>query len=146
MLKNVALVTIALILVLATAMAGEPKEGEQIDWHVISSGGTHATSTNYILDGTLDQTAIGFSQNDTYTLNSGFWQVFEPGFLCGDPNNDGSVNVSDAVWIINFVFTNGPEPEPWASGEVNCDGALNISDAVWAVSYTHLTLPTKRIV
>jgi hypothetical protein len=135
MLKNIALTTIALFLILAGNVMSEPQEGEQINWYVISRGGTHATSTNYILDGTLDQTAIGFSQNDTYTLNSGFWQVFEPGYLCGDANNDGDVNVSDAIWIVNFIFISGPEPDPWAAGEVNCDGSLNVSDVIWIANY-----------
>ncbi|HER00464.1 MAG TPA: hypothetical protein ENO22_14080, partial [candidate division Zixibacteria bacterium] len=31
---------------------------------------------------------------------------------CGDANNDGSVNVSDAVWIINFAFVGGDPPQP----------------------------------
>ncbi len=133
--KKAAFMAIALIVVLSAAITGEPQEGEQIDWYVISSGGTHATSTNYIFDGTLGQTAIGSSQNDTYTLNSGFWQVFEPGYLCGDANNDAAVNISDAIWIANFVFIGGPEPNPWLAGEVNCDGLVNVSDAVWIILF-----------
>lgn len=30
--------------------------------------------------------------------------------ICGDSNCDGSVNVGDAVYLINFVFRGGPEP------------------------------------
>jgi hypothetical protein len=28
-------------------------------------------------------------------------------FVCGDANGDASVNVSDAVYIINYVFVGG---------------------------------------
>ena len=31
-------------------------------------------------------------------------------FVCGDINNDGDVNVADAVYIINYVFKGGPAP------------------------------------
>jgi glucose/arabinose dehydrogenase len=56
-------------------------------------------------------------------------------YLCGDANSDQSVNVSDAVWIINYVFIGGEAPNPMESGEVNCDGSVNVSDAVWIINY-----------
>ena len=33
-------------------------------------------------------------------------------YLCGDANGDGMLNVSDAVFIINYVFIGGPAPGP----------------------------------
>ncbi|HDS00742.1 MAG TPA: hypothetical protein ENO22_06140 [candidate division Zixibacteria bacterium] len=59
-------------------------------------------------------------------------------YLCGDANGDGSINVSDAVYIINYVFIGGAAPEPMASGEVNCDGNVNVSDAVWIINYVFI--------
>ncbi len=59
-------------------------------------------------------------------------------YTCGDANNDGSINVSDAIWIANYVFIGGPEPDPFMSGEVNCDGSLNVSDAVWIINYVFI--------
>jgi subtilisin family serine protease len=55
--------------------------------------------------------------------------------ICGDANNDKTVNVSDAVWIINYVFLGGAPPHPLESGDTNCDGICNVSDAVWLVNY-----------
>jgi Dockerin type I domain len=56
-------------------------------------------------------------------------------FICGDANNDATVNVSDAVWIINYVFAGGDPPIPYEAGECNCDGTVNVSDAVWIINY-----------
>ena len=56
-------------------------------------------------------------------------------YLCGDANNDTKVNVSDAVYIINYVFSGGTPPSPLASGEVNCDTKVNVSDAVYLINY-----------
>ncbi|MCP4568292.1 MAG: hypothetical protein GY841_12005, partial [FCB group bacterium] len=47
-------------------------------------------------------------------------------FICGDANGDGTVNVGDAVHLINYVFKSGPPPEPLLSGDCNCDGVINV--------------------
>ncbi len=56
---------------------------------------------------------------------------------CGDPNQDGSCNVSDAVYIINYVFIAGAsEPQPvLACGDANSDGGVNVSDAVYIINF-----------
>jgi hypothetical protein len=57
-------------------------------------------------------------------------------FVNGDVNFDGILNVSDVVYLINFVFAGGPYPVPWAAG-VNIDPSptVNISDAVYLINY-----------
>jgi len=56
-------------------------------------------------------------------------------YICADANRDFEVNVSDAVWIINYVFAGGDPPYPMAAGDTNCDGGVNVADAVWIVNY-----------
>jgi hypothetical protein len=69
-------------------------------------------------------------------------QAFLIQFRCGDSNADNQVNVSDAVWIINYVFVEGaPLPNPLESAEVNCDGYVNVSDAVRLINYVFLEGP-----
>ncbi|MBD3218100.1 MAG: hypothetical protein GF310_07480, partial [candidate division Zixibacteria bacterium] len=37
--------------------------------------------------------------------------------VCGDTNSDGSLNISDAVYLINYVFVEGsPPPDPGCCG------------------------------
>lgn len=41
--------------------------------------------------------------------------------VCGDVNCDGSVNVGDAVYLINYVFKSGAEPcDPDDNGKADC--------------------------
>lgn len=54
---------------------------------------------------------------------------------CGDVNIDGSVNVGDAVFLVNLIFHNGPSPNPTSIGDVNCDGGINVGDAVYMTNY-----------
>ncbi len=56
-------------------------------------------------------------------------------FLCGDANRDETINVGDAVHVINYVFKSGPAPEPLDAGDANCDGTLNVGDAVHVINY-----------
>ncbi len=65
----------------------------------------------------------------------GIGDACDIGVLCGDANGDASVDVSDAVWIINYVFAGGAPPSPLSAGDVNCDGGVDVSDAVWIINY-----------
>ena len=58
----------------------------------------------------------------------------------GDSNGDQERDLSDGVYLLNFLFLGGPEPAPVAdcgplspavsNGDANGDGAVDVSDAV----------------
>ena len=56
-------------------------------------------------------------------------------FVAGDPNGDGLVNIGDAVFVVNYVFKGGPNPNPPEAGDPNCDHAINVGDAVYIINY-----------
>ena len=59
--------------------------------------------------------------------------------LCtpGDANGDATIDISDAVYLISYIFSGGLAPTPYAicSGDANCDCTVDISDAVYLISY-----------
>lgn len=55
--------------------------------------------------------------------------------LCGDANNTGTINVSDAVFVINYVFAGGASPSRRCLGDANGTGSVNISDAVYIINF-----------
>jgi len=56
--------------------------------------------------------------------------------LCsGDANGDGVINVGDAVYVITYVFKDGPAPDPIEAGDVNYDHDCNMADAVYLSNY-----------
>ena len=76
--------------------------------------------------------------DDTYEFHM---LVVNPEFLCGDASSDGKVNVTDAVFLINYVFRDGNPPDPYIAGNTNCDSKVNISDAVWLINYIFVSGP-----
>jgi hypothetical protein len=54
--------------------------------------------------------------------------------LAGDADASGDVNLADAVYIINYVFSGGPEPSSYG-GDPNGDCAIDLADAVYLIEY-----------
>ena len=70
-------------------------------------------------------------QNDTD--GDGFGDLCD--YICGDANSDNNTNVADASYIINYVFHDGPPPDPWEAGDANYDGSVNLGDAGYIVGF-----------
>ena len=55
--------------------------------------------------------------------------------LRGDADQSGSITISDAVYLINYIFASGPPPATLIHGDADCSGSLSISDAVRLINY-----------
>lgn len=53
----------------------------------------------------------------------------------GDVNSDGMIDIADIVYLINYLFANGPAPTPLQAGDVNCDGTIKSADVVYLINY-----------
>ena len=54
----------------------------------------------------------------------------------GDVNNDGSVDIADLVYLVDYMFAGGPDPIPqWQQGDVDCTGGIDIGDLVYLVDF-----------
>jgi len=62
-------------------------------------------------------------------------KITDAPILCGDANHSGDVDISDAVYLIAYIFSGGPAPNPLSAGDANCDGSVDISDAVYLIAY-----------
>ena len=73
--------------------------------------------------------------SDVVTAQELYDSIFHGDIMIGDANNDGEVQIGDAVYIINYVFIGGTAPYPFATGDVNCDNKVNITDVVFLINY-----------
>lgn len=51
-------------------------------------------------------------------------------FERGDASADGTINISDAIYLLSYFFSGGPAPSCDDSADVNDDGMLNVGDAI----------------
>ena len=56
-------------------------------------------------------------------------------FTRGDANDDGNVDISDAIKLLTYLFTGGEAPGCLDSGDTNDDGDLNITDSIFLLNY-----------
>jgi nitrous oxidase accessory protein NosD len=54
---------------------------------------------------------------------------------CGDADGSATIDISDAVYLINYVFQGGFPPIPLLMGDANCDNSIDISDTVYLIAY-----------
>ncbi len=105
---NGGLVGTGLTLSIDGLLAGTPSYAEQIDF------------TARVLDQDSDSSTSSFS----FTV-----------YMNGDADGSGTINISDAVYLIAYIFAGGPAPSPAGRGDADCSDSINISDAVYLIAY-----------
>ncbi len=59
-------------------------------------------------------------------------------FIRGDASGEGDVDISDALSILNWLFTGGVAPDCEKAADVNDDGSVDVSDALSLLNYLFL--------
>jgi hypothetical protein len=57
------------------------------------------------------------------------------GFVRGNSNGDAMVDISDAVYHLNYLFLGGPEPPCFDASDLDDNGALQITDAIYLLAF-----------
>ena len=53
----------------------------------------------------------------------------------GDANLSGSVNLTDIVFLNNYLFSGGPAPQCVDAADADSSGGINISDPIYLANY-----------
>jgi hypothetical protein len=72
---------------------------------------------------------------DTWSSQTRSFIVSGIPYSSGDFNGDGQTNSEDVVYGINYLFRNGPTPDPLETGDCNCDGSVGPGDVVYLLNY-----------
>jgi hypothetical protein len=132
-----------------------PREGVQRDDSPLSAGGKDMVNFCALRYPEVASSAYqvvflafafeGVPSSGTYPDNSftlmrrimdwfGLGRTSNP-FQRGDLNGDHNIDVGDVVYLINYLFKNGPAPVPVEVGNVNCDATVDVGDVVYLINY-----------
>ena len=101
---------------------------EHPHWCWVQNDSVIGTAPDTIFLETLTVTAQDYCNADTLSF-------MVRTYLCGDANGDGIIDIADAVYLLNYLFIGGPEPELLEAGDANCDEVIDIADVVYLINY-----------
>ncbi len=58
-----------------------------------------------------------------------------PPVRVGDATGDGSIDIADVIYLINYLYIHGSAPDPLMTGDINCDGNSDIGDVIYLINY-----------
>ena len=61
-----------------------------------------------------------------------------PEFLRGDPDDNGSVQLTDGIFILNFLFLGGDSPGCLDTADVDDNGSIQMTDGIYLLNYLFL--------
>ena len=120
--------------------------GEEINWQVISSGGSRGTTTGLVLTSAFGQTAVGTGTTTGQLCHLGFLQNFSGGCcvgMTGNVDNDPTefIDIGDLTALIDYLFITAAVPVCLA--EANVDGSVggfvDIGDLTALIDYLFIT-------
>ncbi len=79
-----------------------------------------------------------------YRKGKSFWWLLAKiegwnmdGSVCGDVNNNGSINILDASFLISYLYRDGAAPADLSHADVNNSGSINILDISYLINYLY---------
>lgn len=58
-------------------------------------------------------------------------------YVCGDADGNGAVNLLDITYLIDYLYRDGPPPEPFAAGDADGNGDVNLLDITYLIDYLY---------
>lgn len=97
-----------------------------------------------------DTFSYQFDSNGTFgyhcVVHAGETGAVKVGLLKrGDANNNGTINLSDIIFLVNAVFKGGPKPDPLCLGDPNNSGGNpNLTDIIYLVNFVFKSGPAPN--
>ena len=101
------------------SLLGDPFPGTQ---------GVTQLTDYWVKDGTIDKPIYDIVQNADYSVNFTFR------YRRGDANGDGEINMSDVMFIVNYILGTPAPSFDAVAADANNDGEINMSDAMYIVN------------
>jgi hypothetical protein len=116
---------------------GEPR-GAVISWTDVSRGELADPGLSYGVDAPAGAANFVGDVNGLGTEGVSAVALTLPcaDFVRGEVNNDGEYNITDGIFLLNFLFTNGSRPPCADAGDVDDSGLpANVTDAIYLFAH-----------
>lgn len=136
------------IIIGGSTMEWGPPAGPLEHWlsiHLTPSAPVESQTGQFCLDLTQKVWNTTFSFTDCLVAgldvtfldenNDGVWCWPVVAYIPGDANGNRLLNTGDAIYIVNYIFRDGPALNPTEAADTNCDGKITVGDAVYIVNY-----------
>jgi hypothetical protein len=107
-----------------------------------------ANVMNYLAIGSNDTGQDAMIDIEYVAYKRGIWSPSvtpcgsgEPNFKRGDGDANGTVNITDAISVLNFLFLGGIAPPCMDAADTDNNGAVNITDAISLLNHLFLGGP-----
>lgn len=147
------------------AAGGWTEDGEVLSYHALTGEMYHDGSNPILVDSGATGASI-FQDSTVFIATFGdrinrlnaagekvatYWMGDGPvhldfNYRPGDANGDWSVNVADAVYLVNYIFKSGSRPaDPAWRSDTNVNGKIEVGDAVYIINYVFKSGPRPGI-
>ena len=132
--EGIVLPSVGFPLLIAEITGSTPADVEEqvVPFSFVDGIGTPATNNTFVVE--FDSIPPSLVTNGALDIRHPPVPV-DPIFLRGDVNDNGGVDIADAVFHLNYTFGNGPIPTCLDAGDANDDGHSDISDAVFILLF-----------
>jgi len=105
---------------------------------------------SYIPAGSIIQVRFSFVSDDQYPYDGEGFYIDDVKVgpiittIPGDITGDEKVDIADVLFLINYLFQQGPSFVPLEIADVNCDDAVDIADLVYLINYLFMEGPLPQ--
>ncbi|MEM7262427.1 MAG: dockerin type I repeat-containing protein, partial [Planctomycetota bacterium] len=121
--------------VLRISLSGVPGDSADVVWTDGLTGAGQPVDNVATVDGGT----VNFVCQQSAIVN--FTEIQTRFAAVGDGNDDGRLDLADAIYILNALFRNGPSPACPAAADANGDTMMDSSDAIFIIEYLWLGGP-----
>ncbi len=91
----------------------------------------------------IEVDTISYVDTCKVKLRTGYLTVLHG--ICGqlDDDPEGAIDIGDVTFLIDYLFLDGPEPDPRSNAQMDCDplNEVDIGDLTWLINYLFMSGP-----
>jgi len=65
---------------------------------------------------------------------------------CGDCLEDALIDLGDLLYLVSYLYKEGPSPDPLCRGDASCDGVVDLGDVLYLINYLYKSGPAPCFV